>query len=93
MPANAEVYELSLQSKHSALLLKNTRKRMLCVSSIKQICAWAKKIERVFSTSFYAFSPICCFRGTPPNPIFLGSSSCWGQGKNSVPAEKQNLFL
>ena len=45
-----------------------------------RLCAWAKKSSAFFAqvfTSFLAFFPICCFRGTPPKPIFLGSSSCW----------------
>ena len=51
-----------------------------CTDYSHCICAWAKKSSALFApvfTSFLAFSPICCFKGTRPNPIFLGSSSCW----------------
>ena len=47
--------------------------------NLSYICAWAKKSSALFApvfTSFLALSPIYCFRGTPPEPIFLGSSAC-----------------
>ena len=72
-------YVLALPKKYSFSYIRpfilQTRK---FIKLFRDMCASVKKSGRFFGPvfkSFFAFSPERCFRGTPPKPIFLGTSS------------------